>query len=255
MLIDLYTEIKILTGATMANMGDPKKPENGNPLKEQVKVLNAFLVSHVNFTSLTVNEIRHAFYLNSQGEYGEVYRHWNKELNAEFMGDVLLAYLKYKRALHDKHGTAIKAALGRKDNTVVISKPTVEDVKMIIQQHYDMYRKGELDFIYLHDCVYRFLRKVGGIPSYTKGGYLKMMGAAASERERIGQRSLVGRGPAEVTEIKYLERIYDEYMVKGFLPADEYLMVIHVMRKTRYMRFFRNMEFFGVDKIFKEISI
>jgi hypothetical protein len=86
-VMDLASEIKLITGAVL---------HNGEMMEKQIDMLNRFIVT--GFGMLSKSEITQAFYMNLQGQFEEVYVHYNKELNAEFVGSVLRAYIRFKKS-------------------------------------------------------------------------------------------------------------------------------------------------------------
>jgi hypothetical protein len=89
-------EIVFLTGGKMY---DKDKENEKDFYHLQIEVIGKFLLQA--FSHLTFSEIVNAFYLNSAGKFSEIYRHYGRELNAEFVGSVLSAYVDYKRRLTD----------------------------------------------------------------------------------------------------------------------------------------------------------
>lgn len=98
-IIDLVSEIKLITGAVL---------HAGQMLDMQIEMLQRFIVG--GFGMLSKSEVVQAFYMNLQGQFEDVYVHYNKELNAEFVGNVLRGYLRYKKQfLREKRDLIIDA--------------------------------------------------------------------------------------------------------------------------------------------------
>ncbi len=244
-LISIFQEIKILTGAIM---------HTGESLHLQVRVLKLFLLSAPQFITLTTNEIRHAFYLNNQGEFDEVYRHYNKELNAEFMGDVLRAYLKYKQDIYRKTGDEIKAMIDPPAEAPRLVKPSEAEYQMIIQRDYNSYLAGALEFIFVSNGVYSLLRRYGAIQLHSRQHWHKLIGYAISERMRLANASMFKKDAWEKENILRLKGIYDRYQLEGWVPPEEFKMIIHTVHKNQYFRFFKTMQYFNIKNIFTEIK-
>ena len=245
-LIGIFQEIKILTGAIM---------HSGDDLLMQIKVLKLFLLSAPQFITLTTNEIRHAFYLNSQGEYDEVYRHFNKELNAEFMGDVLRAYVKYKHDFHKRHSAEIKELIEpAADASAIIQLPEDEYMR-IIQDHYSRYLSGSTEFIFPSISIYNLLRRYGAIPIYSREYWHKMIGYAIDDRIKQSRATFFKKDAWEKDNILRLRKIYETYQLEGWIPPAEYRMVIYTLQKRLYLRFLKTMAYFGIKDIFKEITV
>lgn len=244
-IVEIFQELKILNGVIL---------HTGESLKIQIEVLKMFLVTHPHFTGLTVNEIRHAFYLNSQGEYEEVYRHYNKELNAEFIGDVLRAYVRYKNGIYRLKGKSIKAIL----NPVEVKPPvmpTEQEYRQMIQQHYENFLAGRRDLVFIAESTYRMLRKYGAILIKSREHYKKLIQQALEIREQYAMSSLLQKDAKEKENILRLRGIYKVWRAEGWIPIDEYRMVIYTVRKRLCFRFFETMQYFNIKEIFKEINI
>lgn len=96
-VVDIVSEIKLVTGAVLCQ---------GQQLLLQIQMLKRFITT--GFGMLSKAEVVEAFYMNNQGQFEEVYVHYNKELNAEFVGNVLRAYMRYKvRFLNEKRDKII----------------------------------------------------------------------------------------------------------------------------------------------------
>jgi hypothetical protein len=245
-LIDVWQEVKVLTGAVLYKMGEG--------LEEQLEVLKLFVASHPQFTGLTVKEIAHAFYLNAQGEYGEVYRHYNKELNAEFVGDVLRAYVKYKRVIYSQSGKAIKDVLNPEAAKVRVALPGEEELQQLVQMHYELYQQGLKDFIVMPVTVYKLMRKYGGISISSKEHWRSLVFYGMRERKYFGEQSTLRKDAWEKERIERARAIYSCYAREGWISWAEYRMVVDTFRKMLYLSVFEAMSYMGVKDIFKEVS-
>jgi hypothetical protein len=157
-VIDIISEIKLITGALIY--------EETQLMKTQVKVIERFLIS--GFGMLTQKEIIHAFYMNMEGKYEQVFRHYNKELNAEFMGDVLRSYLQYKLYFRETKGAEIKKLLQLGPKQEINRAIDYEFWKQMVQEEYNSYCKGEASLQMWHAMKYYTLRKHGLLP-FSKG--------------------------------------------------------------------------------------
>src|SRR5205823_5208666 len=99
-IVDAMSEIILITGA---------KSYDGPMLSAQVEIIKRFIWS--GFGSLTQKEIVFAFHLNLQGCYDEIFRHYSRELNCEFIGDVLRGYVKFKTQISKTKGKDIRSLL------------------------------------------------------------------------------------------------------------------------------------------------
>jgi len=247
-LVDLWSEIKILSGAILY---DKESAE----LQIQLDVLCRFVRTHPSFNSLTVSEIRHAFYLNNQGEYAEVYKHWNKELNAEYVGCVLVAYVKRKKELYSKHGQDILKAIVPPAAKSEVKPITIEEVKAIIQQHYTMYLSGSLEHIYTHDCTYHLLRRLGGIVVTSRQKYYKWIAVVMAERIKWANASEIKKGYSEIDEMRRIRAMYKDYGSIHWpgVSRDEFSLLRHMVRKRLYLHFFKIISDCNIKDIFNEI--
>jgi hypothetical protein len=89
--IHIMKEIKNVSGCILNDV---------DKLDAQASTIQFFLVT--GYGEFTAKEIIHAFFLNAQGKFEEVYRHYNRELNCEFIGDVLNAYKRFKLLIVQK---------------------------------------------------------------------------------------------------------------------------------------------------------
>lgn len=145
---DLCSEIKLITGAIM---------HEGKMLEPQLEMLRRFIVT--GFGNLTKPEIVQAFYMNLQGKFEDVFVHYNKELNAEFIGNVLRAYLRWKARLVQDKGHKIQLLL--KAEKLVRRDIDYDFWKDLIQQDFEFYKKFRASDQIWHDRKYYTLRKFG----------------------------------------------------------------------------------------------
>lgn len=155
--IDIISEIKLITGVSTY--------DDSMERDAQIKVIQRFLYGFGNFTK---EEVVHAFYLNSQGVYSEVYRHYNKSLNAEFIGDVLRAYIRYKRYILDVKGPQLSKILQIGPSKEIRREIDYSFWKQLIQSEYEQFRKTRPSGQLWHQRKYYTLRKFGLLP-FPKG--------------------------------------------------------------------------------------
>jgi len=149
--IDLISEISLVTGARLYD---------GEYLPAQLKVIQRFLLN--GFSMLTKAEIVYSFYLNLQGAFDQVYRHYNKELNCEFVGDVLRAYRIYKsNFIHQKGAKIDHLLIEQKAELITID---YDFWKSVIQDDYQAYCKGDRSLSFWSPRKYYTLRKFGLFP-------------------------------------------------------------------------------------------
>jgi len=244
-VIELCQELKILSGVILHPMG--------KELIAQIDILKTFMLTHPQLANLTVAEVRHAFYLNNQGEYEEVYRHYNKELNAEFVGDVLRAYIRHKNRFYKMKGNAVKEIFQPEHPESVIV--TEQQYRESIQMMYDLFLLARFNLIFPSDGAYCLLRKYGGINIKSREHYKQLVLKAMLIREEYGNSSLIKKDQREIETILQIRDIYAEWRETGYLQRSEYRLVIHTLRKRLMLRFFDTMNYFDIKNIFKEVTI
>lgn len=246
-VVNLMAEIKMLNGAVLHKS---EVVDGVNMLQQQVETMKMFLASNFRFTALTVSELRHAFFLNAQGEYEEVYKTYRRELDAEFVGQVLRAYLQYRRPL-DQQAEAIKGKL--KGKLLPVAVPCTDDWKRIVQRHYDMYRNGDREMIFVYPGEYYFLRRIEAIryTSRKKWGewYLRALNQRFTEA--------MGRDAVTFEEKEDKERRRSMYMRiadTGIVPRDEDVQVICRMRKMVVLKFFELLADCNIHDIWADVA-
>lgn len=168
-IVDIISEIKLITGAVLYD---------GDKLVLQHEMLKRFIVT--GFSMLTKSEIVQAFYMNLQGAFQDVHVHYNKELNAEFIGNVLRAYLKWKNTFIRTKGEQVDA--------VLLPAPKVKR-----EIDYDFFKEQvQTDLLYLkfraststmwHERKYYTLRKFGYMPFKGLSTWVFFMRQALSEK-------------------------------------------------------------------------
>lgn len=243
LVVDFLSEVKVLTGGILYS--------DARELSIQLEVVKRFLISHPVFNRLTAKEIVHAFYLNNQGAYPEVYKHYNREINAEFLGSVLLAYVGMKKKLHTEALPQLYKMLHQAPEKPKL-KVTNEYMEQLIQMDYDNYRKGDHELIFYHRRSYNYLRKCGMIYYRSAGAWWKWYQHAMEKRKAFANaRHLT---TSDRTKAKSLKELYANYELKSVLPISEHLTVIHHMQLQRYLYFFDCISLCGINKIFEEIQ-
>ncbi len=157
-LADVWSEVSLATGAFM---------EAEELIDAQLQMLHKFILSSPKFSTLTHKEIIHAFYLNAAGEFaqwtpkdcGGIFPHFSRPINAEWVGLVLGAYVKFKVRMYQIAGDQIRKAIAP-------PAPVPKRVPMpaawymqTVQRHYDLYRAGRNEWDYGWSLIYNFLRK------------------------------------------------------------------------------------------------
>lgn len=235
-LLDVFTEVKILTGAVMYS---------GKELEVQIDVLRRFMAGHQEAKSMTISEIRHAFYLNNFGEYKSVLRHYNRELNAEFIGDILSAYQNLKHHCFNKSRDNIKLLLKPKINTakVIITPMELEEQ---IQNDYENFKINKIDLIFCTNSKYYFLRKKRLIQLTSKESWIKNYHLAFQARKSEKFSS--------ISQTKFREDLYVKIVSSCYMPLKEHKTIVYLTRRIIYLKFFDIIFKTAINKIFEDID-
>lgn len=242
-LVDIWSEVKLITGAIMYE---------GNMAGIQLRMLERFIAYEPQFISLTTAEIRHAFYLNNSGRYTEVYRHYNRELNAEFVGSILLAYMKYKDMLYQRSGKEIKGLLNP-PQPKPIHEITQTDWMSYIQQDYEKYKAGQPELIFNCGVKYIFLRKCGLIPLSGRKKWWEWYRNAVCDLELKLRRQTGGSEGQSITRSRQIQA-WELVRETGIIHRSDHLSVIFHMRRLIYMKFFELIADCAIVDIFTDIE-
>ncbi len=242
-MIDVYTEITMLTGA---------KLHTGAKLKAQVQILNMFIQSSYRFMMLTVNEVRHAFFLNNQGAYKDTYRHYNRELNAEFVGDVLSAYIQQIRKPLDAQHEKVKALL-TPPTQKKLYRPSTRTIQDILQVHYDLFKQEMYELIFISNVEYYYLRKIGAIQFVDKKEWLHRYNAGLKRLRMLAEMMPANNMHARKERAKKVQ-LYDTMQRTGIVPYDKHVSVVRSMQFVSCMRVFATLQYFNINNIFDEIK-
>jgi hypothetical protein len=158
-LADVWSEVTLATGAFM---------EADELIDAQLQMLHKFILSSPKFSTLTHKEIIHAFYLNAAGEFsqwtpkdcGGIFPHFSRPINAEWVGLVLSAYVKYKHRMYETAGDHIRKALAPPPVPPKRVRMPASFYMEAVQRSYDMYCAGKQEWEYGWSLLYNFLRKV-----------------------------------------------------------------------------------------------
>ena len=228
---NFFKEVKLLTGAIV---------HQGEELVMQMKVIRRYLMTSDKFSGLTTNELTYAFYLNSHGELDQVYRHYNKELNAEFIGDVLLAYLQVKKRLYSRAG--VQALLeGPKAEAPRLN---VQQIREFIQVDYNHFLNDRLDYIVGVFLKYQYLRQEGLISIYHKDYWLTLCRYAMDVREWTARRD----------RNKELLEQYKIIKANNWIPAPEMRAIIYEARRLLYLEFFNDLQQLNIKNFLTEVQ-
>lgn len=156
--------------------------------KIQLQTISKFVINSFHFFSF--EEIVQAFYLNAAGKLGDTYSHYGRELNIEFIGNVLAAYKKYKQALYNQHGPelvkTIKGELPEPPSKILTDEDYLNDKRRTIEQAYQRLVKSlEIEEGLFPEYFYDVLVGDGLIAD---GLYEKNLEAAKEKLQRIAQQ-------------------------------------------------------------------
>lgn len=243
-IIDILTEVKFLTGFILY--------EDREKMKVQLRVIKRYLRSCEKFMTLTTNEVLHAFYMNQQGLFSDLHKHYNRELNCEFIGDVLLKYITYKKFLYDRAGQHI---------TNLIEPPQVQkflplgqnDWENLIQEDYEKFQHGDTPLIRDTTTKYFFLRRRAMLQYKNRLEYWDWYWRALTKMERDVKRRNTATIGSSVNRKKELEK-YDEIRKTGMISRVDHISISHLLRRGVYLNFLEEMSGRGVANIFSEIE-
>jgi hypothetical protein len=243
--IDILSEIKIITGVLIYADGSPEQIA-------QVRMFTRLLTRTRKYLCRTRDEVTQAFYMNAAGYFPEVYRHYNRELNAEFFCDVLNAYQAWK----DKH---LSQKIGIIQN--LLNPPPARPVPVRGQTQireeivYDLalYRGGRGDLIFNTTSKYIFLRQMGYISIRSRDHFGSWYRYAADTR-----RAEVTRRPAK-TKGEQMEKgrlidVLTNLLDKGEIPREYHRGFIHYTRRVIYLQHIRALVATGIYDPFGQVA-
>lgn len=154
-------EIVILTGGKMYD-----EATNRKMYELQLVVISKFLLG--SFGHLSFSELKNAFYMNCEGKFGKVETHYGREINGEFLGSVLSAYMDYKKRIQSDHRQQLDEVLFphiEQPDKVLTEKEYQSTYRETIEWTYQRFLKElELDELLFPDFFYSTLAKDGFIP-------------------------------------------------------------------------------------------
>jgi len=176
----IVAEICILNGLETYN-----EESNFNMYVAQMRVIAKFIYD--GFGYLTVEEITNAFHLNLQGKYKDVYKQFGKkEINCEFIGQVLSAYREYKQSYVDMNEDILKIINPPEQHKQIEYKTDVpNDERLMVENEFQKFildPKWNLKLLF--DCVYLRLELDELIPQNL---YKKFIKKAKSELVKESQ--------------------------------------------------------------------
>lgn len=213
-------------------------------------MIERFLMMSGRFSNLTLNEIIHAFYLNAAGEYADIYKHYNRWLDAEFIGNVLISYCKYKDAFYKR--VDVKGLLTPPAPKPKPIAPTTEEVKAMIQQDYNFYLQDAPAFIFLSKLKYKLLRQISFIEITSKANWHDMYTRAFYARRAFANGTTTDKHERE--ERRRVKYIYDQWEKDYMIPLGEHRVLVHNVRKGLYLQMFMACKACGIVDIFKEVK-
>ena len=235
-IVDAMSEIILITGA---------KSHDGPMLGAQVETIKRFLWS--GFSTLTQKEIVFAFHLNLQGCYDEVYRHYSRELNCEFIGDVLRSYLKFRLQIAKSKGKEIQNLLNPAKPVIFKNDVDYDFWKKVIQTEYEAYRNGFHTMGIWCSRKYYPDRKHGQIPFDGLQTWFKIMRYAMSKA--TGGMNL----PAGANLKDYSFSTVNQ--VKQIFKTEvDFKICLDFARKSAYYHVFKLCMEGGINNLFEDIS-
>ena len=233
-IVDLVSEIKLVTGSIVYQ---------GDMLVAQLEMIKRFLLS--GFSMLTKEELVEAFYMNLQGAFEEVYVHYNKELNAEFLGNVIRAYVRWKAVLLKENSKLLS----------VLLSPVKREINVI---DYDIWKEMvQRDLMYLngqeaqatlwHSRKYITLRRFGMMPFKGKSSWFYFVKKAIA----TGKYPLNLPPGSNINAYKFRNT---EQVFKLFRTAQAFHICIEHARKFAYWYVLNVCHECGINSIWTEIK-
>lgn len=227
-MIQAFAKIKILTGA--------KLYEDEDELNWQVDILIAFVQADERFMSLSTSEFQHAFFLNSQGRFGTPHSHYGREMDAEFIGKILLSYLDYRYKLNQK----VPDILAVIEPPEKVSKPVVKmndkDWQEMIQIDYNLYKNEQYDLLFNITPKYCYLRKLGLIKLRSRSEWNRRL-RQALERAEMEVTATKAKTLPQVLDKQRKLKIYQDALFNGKIDVKECRVVVLTLRKLQYLHF------------------
>lgn len=156
-LLDVWSEVKLATGAKLhdANL------ENGKLLDLQLAVLLKF-ITRSPFIELTVADLTTAFYMNAAGHEWKTFPHYGKEINVEWVGQVVGAYWQFYRKTWAEHGDSVLRAIAPPPPPKPVRHIPESFWQQEIQKDLETFRKkGIYTKVINASHKYCYLRKIG----------------------------------------------------------------------------------------------
>ncbi len=214
-----------------------------------------FFLSSFAIMNLTTSEIKQSFYFNHSGVYGTIYHIYHgKTISIDYIGNVLNAYGEFKIRRIETHYELDRLLNPPPPKPIPVY--TLDDYKKMIQEDYEKYQNGDTTYIYNIEKKYIILRRVNGkgIINYpSKVSWHKWYDLALKTREADAKAALP-INEAERYRKKNTLSMYEAIRDTKVVPHEEFMSVIHTMRKLVYFRFFKLMQGEGIKDIFKEVN-
>lgn len=244
-VIDLITEIKIITGVFLY-------PDGTIEQQAQAEMIKRLLMRTPKYMRLTAAEVAQAFYMNASGYYPETYRHYNRELNAEFFGDILNAYINYKKKFATEKRDMFFRSLNPHEEPP-IPVITVLQWKQFIQEDLQKMIHGQQSLIFNCTPKYFFLRRMGYITLDSRDHWWRWYRYAVEQRQREVLRTAAETEGAKASKRTMLG-ILGDILEAGTIPARSHRGLVHLTRRTIYLSHLRAVKEYGATDIFSQIS-
>ncbi len=244
-MADLLSEISIMTGA--------KAYEYDWQNSMLITVIIKLLKKDDAIMALTTNEVSDAFYLNHNGAYPHTHSTYNKEINADYVGNIIRDYRYYKLRSLEKEWAINKILNPPPEKPIPVY--TTADYKKFIQMDYELYKTGNTDYIFNIEKKYILLRRAKIIiyPSPLSDAWKKWYQVALKKREWNTYTTKPVGEAERLTKRKAME-MYHLIKTANIVPQDEHISVVSMLHKLVYFRFFELMKEQKIERIFEEIS-
>ncbi len=227
-ILDILSEVKLVSGVLLY-------PDGSNDQAYQVEMVKRLLAGNPRFRHLHQGDIVQAFYMNASGMFPEKYRHYNRELNGEFVGDVLAAFITWKDRHLGSKSAAIRLALNPPAEAARIVI-TDDDFMDYINQDYQAYQAGNETLIFNTSPKYCLLRRRGLLRVYSREHWWEWYRETVARlyHKRVYQ---VAENTGDKAAKKSAMSMYEAILATGNIPLAEHQALIHSMRRFMYLEF------------------
>lgn len=246
LVVDLIGEISLMTGAFIHADGSPEQAF-------QVEIIKRLLVTSPAFYSLNKDEIVQAFYMNAAGIFTETYRHYNREINVEFIGDVLRSYVEYKKRFLGTKLADIQKLLNPPKQKATPPGPSLDEWMDMINQDLQLVRAGQGEMVFNALMKYRVLRELGYIEIRSRAHWWEWYRCAIRIQEQRVLRQVASTEGQKADRSRVLDYL-NAILERAEIEKSQHRTNVHRMRREIYLAHLRLLAYFGIKDIFEEVE-